>query len=79
MLVVGNIYKDEAIALARTTEETISARPLTGIGPVDLSLELPEGMSQSLLIYPFDNRGLVQVPIMFGPSLFPTPMNPTLL
>jgi insulysin len=43
LLVVGNIYKDEAIALAKMTEEIIPASPLPGIGPVDLSLELPEG------------------------------------
>ncbi|KAI0005889.1 Metalloenzyme, LuxS/M16 peptidase-like protein [Russula compacta] len=43
MLVVGNIYKDEAITLAKTIEEIIPASPLSGIGPVDLSLELPEG------------------------------------
>lgn len=43
MLVVGNIYKDEAIALAKVTEEILPSSPLPGIGPVDLSLELPEG------------------------------------
>jgi insulysin len=43
MLVVGNIYKDDAIALAKMTEEIIPASPLPGIGPVDLSLKLPEG------------------------------------
>jgi insulysin len=45
MLVVGNINKDEAITLAKMTEETIPASPLPGICPVDLSLELPEGLS----------------------------------
>lgn len=45
MLVVGNINKDEAITLAKMTEETIPASPLPGMGPVDLSLELPEGLS----------------------------------
>jgi hypothetical protein len=45
MLVVGNINKDEAITLAKMTEETITASPLPGICPVDLSLELPEGLS----------------------------------
>jgi insulysin len=43
MLVVGNVYKDEAIALAKLTEEIIPTSPLPGIGPVDLSLQLPEG------------------------------------
>ncbi|KAI0282121.1 Metalloenzyme, LuxS/M16 peptidase-like protein [Russula aff. rugulosa BPL654] len=43
MLVVGNVYKDEAIALAKMTEEILPSSPLPGIGPVDLSLELPEG------------------------------------
>ncbi|KAI0295473.1 Metalloenzyme, LuxS/M16 peptidase-like protein [Russula brevipes] len=43
MLVVGNIYKDEAITLAKVTEEIIPASPLPGTGPVDLSLELPQG------------------------------------
>jgi hypothetical protein len=79
MLVVGNIHKDEAIALAKMTEEIIPASPLPGIGPVDLSLELPEGASHSLRICSFDNRGLVQVPIRFGRPLFPTQMSPTLL
>jgi len=45
VLVVGNINKDEAITLAKMTEETIPASPLPGKGPVDLSLELPEGLS----------------------------------
>jgi insulysin len=47
MLVVGNIYKDEAVALAKMTEEIIPSSPLPGIRPVDLSLELPEGASHS--------------------------------
>ncbi|KAI9446597.1 Metalloenzyme, LuxS/M16 peptidase-like protein, partial [Lactarius indigo] len=42
MLVVGNMYKDEAIHLAKMSEEIISATPLLGAGPVDLSLQLPE-------------------------------------
>jgi secreted Zn-dependent insulinase-like peptidase len=45
MLVVGNINKDEAITLAKMTDETIPASPLLGICPVDLSLKLPEGLS----------------------------------
>jgi insulysin len=45
MLVVGNMYKDEAIFLAKTSEEVIPASPLPGVGPVDLSLRLPEGVS----------------------------------
>ena len=45
MLVVGNIYKDEAVTLAKMTEEIVPARPLPGLAPADLSLELPEGMS----------------------------------
>jgi insulysin len=45
MLVVGNIYKDEAITLAKMTEEIIPVSPLQGLAPVDLSLELPQGMS----------------------------------
>jgi insulysin len=55
MLVVGNIYKDEAIALAKMTEEILPSSPLPGIGPVDLSLELPEGASRSTRIRPSDN------------------------
>ena len=45
MLVVGNMNKDEAITLAKMAEEIIPASPLSGMGPVDLSLELPEGVS----------------------------------
>lgn len=45
MLVVGNVYQDDAITLAKMTEEIIPASPLPGLGPVDLSLRLPEGMS----------------------------------
>ena len=55
MLVVGNVCKDEAIALAKMTEEIIPASPLPGLGPVDLSLQLPEGASHSLRICSFDN------------------------
>ncbi len=55
MLVVGNIYKDEAIALAKMTEKILPSNPLPGIGPVDLSLELPEGASYSLGICSSDN------------------------
>ena len=55
MLVVGNIYKDEAITLAKLTEEIIPASPLPGIGPVDLSLQLPEGTFYSLRNCLFDN------------------------
>lgn len=51
MLVVGNIYKDDAIALAKMTEEIIPASPLPGIGPVDLSLKLPEGESHDLHMF----------------------------
>ena len=54
MLVAGNIYKDEAIALAKLTEEIIPASPLPGIGPVDLSLQLPGGVSHCLRIYSFE-------------------------
>lgn len=43
MLVIGNMYKDEAIHLAKMSEEIISASPLLVAGPVDLSLQLPEG------------------------------------
>ncbi|KAI0306722.1 Metalloenzyme, LuxS/M16 peptidase-like protein [Multifurca ochricompacta] len=43
MLVVGNMYKDEAIYFAKMTEEIIPAGPIPDIGPVDLSLQLPEG------------------------------------
>jgi insulysin len=50
MLVVGNIYKDEAISLAKMTEETLPSSPLPGLGPVDLSLELPEGAPRSSFI-----------------------------
>jgi insulysin len=45
MLVLGNMYKDEAIFLAKMSEEIIPASPFPGIGPVDLSLQLPEGVS----------------------------------
>lgn len=45
MLVVGNMYKDEAITLAKMAEEIVPASPLPGLAPTDLSLELPEGMS----------------------------------
>ena len=55
MLVVGNIYKDEAITLAKLTEEIIPASPLPGIGPVDLSLQLPEGTFYCLCNCLFDN------------------------
>ena len=55
MLVVGNIYKDEAIALAKMTEEILPSSPLPGIGPVDLSLQLPEGASRSSRIHSSDN------------------------
>ena len=79
MLVVGNVYKDEAIALAKMTEEIIPASPILGPRPVDLSLKLPEGTSTCLRICSFDNLGLVQAPIMFGHPLSPTPMSPTLL
>jgi insulysin len=41
MLVIGNMYKDEAINLAKMSEEIIPASPLLGPGPVDLSLHLP--------------------------------------
>lgn len=54
MLVVGNIYKDGAISLAKMTEEIIPSSPLPGIGPVNLSLELPEGTSRSSRIRSFD-------------------------
>jgi hypothetical protein len=50
MLVVGNMNKDEAITLAKMTEEIIQASPLLGVGPVDLSLELPEGVSSHALV-----------------------------
>ncbi len=43
MLVIGNMYKDEAIHLAKMAEEIIPAGPLLGVSPVDLSLRLPEG------------------------------------
>jgi insulysin len=43
MLVIGNMYKDEAIRLAKMSEEIIPASPLLDAGPVDLSLQLPEG------------------------------------
>ena len=79
MLVVGNVYKDEAIALARMTEEIIPASPIPGPRPVDLSLKLPESTSTCLRIRSFDNLGLVQAPIMSGHPLSPTPMSPTLL
>ena len=49
MLVVGNINKGEAITLAKMTEEIIQASPLLSVGPVDLSLELPEGVSSYTL------------------------------
>lgn len=55
MLVVGNVYKDEAIALAKMTEEILPSSPLPGIGPVDLSLELPEGAAPSSRIRSSDN------------------------
>jgi hypothetical protein len=79
MLVVGNIYKDEAIALAKLTEEVIPANPLPGLGPVDLSLELPEGMSPySLRLCPVENPSSFQVPIMFGPIPYLISMSLTL-
>lgn len=43
MLVIGNMYKDEAISLAKMSEEIIPSNPLLGASPVDLSLQLPEG------------------------------------
>ena len=55
MLVAGNVYKDEAISLAKMTEEILPSSPLPGMGPVDLSLELPEGTSCSLRIRSSDN------------------------
>jgi insulysin len=45
MLVVGNMYKDEAVLLAKMTEEMIPSSPPPGLGPVDFSLRLPEGVS----------------------------------
>ena len=79
MLVVGNVYKDEAIALAKMTEEILPSSPLPGIGPVDLSLELPEGAAPSSRIRSSDNRDLIQVLIMFGQPPFQIQMSPTLL
>jgi insulysin len=55
ILVTGNIYKDEAIAIAKMTEEIIPASLLPGPGPVDLSLKLPEGESYGLRMWSFDN------------------------
>ena len=55
MLVVGNVYKDEAITLAKLTEEIIPTSPLSGMGPVDLSLQLPEGTICCLRSCWFDN------------------------
>ena len=56
MLVVGNVNKDGAIALAKITEEIIPASPLPDMGPVELSLELPEGMSSHILrLYSVDH------------------------
>ena len=56
VLVVGNINKDEAITLAKMTEEIIQASPLPCMGPVDLSLELPEGVSSyALPLYSVDD------------------------
>jgi hypothetical protein len=79
MLVVGNVYQDVAITLAKMTEEIIPASPLPGLGPADLSLRLPEGMSPYNLVFAqLTARGLVQVPIMFGPIRYPIPMSPTL-
>jgi len=56
MLVVGNINKNEAITLAKMIEEILQASPLPGMGPVDLSLELPEGVSfYTLRLYSVDD------------------------
>jgi hypothetical protein len=79
MLVVGNIYKDEAIALAKVTEEILPSSPLPGIGPVDLSLELPEGASATRVFVHLITHDFIQVPIMFGQPPFQTQMSPTLL
>lgn len=56
MLVVGNMYKDEAITLAKMTEELIPGSPLPGVGPVDLSLRLPEGASRARVAVPSITR-----------------------
>jgi insulysin len=42
MLVVGNIYKDEAIKLCETTEKVLGSAPLAPPGPVTQALLLPE-------------------------------------
>jgi len=55
MLVFGNIYKDEATTLAKMTEEILPSSPLPGMGPVDLSLELPEGAYRSSRICSSDD------------------------
>jgi len=50
------MYKDEAITLAKMTEEIVPASPLPGLAPADLSLELPEGMSSyNSRLFPVDN------------------------
>jgi hypothetical protein len=80
MLVVGNVYKDEAIALAKLTEKIIAASPLPGLGPVDLSLHLPGGASHCVRNhFHLTTCGFVQVLIMFGHPLFATQMSLTLL
>jgi hypothetical protein len=77
MLVVGNMYKDEAITLAKMTEELIPGSPLPGVGPVDLSLRLPEGASRVRVAVPSITRSIYQAPIMFGRPRCPTPMSLT--
>jgi insulysin len=78
MLVLGNMYKNEAIPLAKLTEEIIPASPLPGVGPVDLSLLLPEGVSQpSVAALPI-TRNNYQAPIIFTLPWYPISMSPTL-
>ena len=78
MLVVGNMYKNEAIPLAKLTEEIVPACPLPGVGPVDLSLLLPEGLSQPSVAVLSMTRSNCQAPIMFVLPWYPISMSPTL-
>jgi len=77
MLVVGNMNKDEAITLAKMTEEIIQASPLPGVGPVDLSLELPEGVSSSTLrLYSVDDPWICSGTNHVWSSPVPNPNEP---
>jgi insulysin len=60
MLALGNIYKDQAIALSKDVEDILCSKPLSSI-PTDLSLILPEGMTSTYLHASVSRQGRVQL------------------